>query len=319
MLKRGLTIFTVCLLLCCAGCGQTPDNGDFSSGIVSGDLASGGGATGAASQEDVSSQAGQSGTLSETPSETSSETPSQPDTGNTNGEQSSKQEEQSSSSQAPAPTQGPLKLTFYGSGQGGYEKVGAVGSAPSFARIYYRVSELYEDSTDILHGTVKSTENFDETGVGNTLYQFEITKTYKGDLQPGQTISVMTSGGYVRVSKMIEVFDNEFRFSDLTEAQKQNGVYEDFFMGVPIPEAGEEYVLFLASTKDDDPQPPFPSGIYVEKGTFQARFVKREDGTFSRHVPPYEPEFFKDLDTQETPKQSFTLPELEQEIAACQE
>ncbi len=312
MLKRGLTIFTVCLLLCCTGCGQTPENGDSASGI-----ASGGGATGAASQEDVSSQAGQSETLSETPFKT----PSQPDTGNTDGEQSpasSDQEEQNPSSQAPAPTQGPLKLTFYGSGQGGYEKVGEVGSTADFARIYYRVPDLYEDSTDILRGTVKSTENFDETGVGQTLYQFEITKTYKGDLKPGQTISILARGGYLRVSKMIEVFDNEFRFSDLTEEQKQNGVYEDFFMGIPIPKVGEEYVLFLASTKDD-PQPPFPPGIYGEIGTFQARFVKREDGTFSRHIPPYEPEFFRDSDAQETPKQSFTLAELEQEIAACQE
>lgn len=161
-------------------------------------------------------------------------------------------------------------------------------SAFSFEKIYKNKDELYNDATNIVYGTVRDISYFDETGVAMILYDFEIEEVYKGSLNKNDMISILTDGGYVRVSKYVELY-GKTRFSNYTDAQIKKAVIAYDNMGMPTPEAGDKYLLFLSAPIDDEP--PFPNGAYVEKGGFMGRYVEQEDG-FVRYKPQNEPEFY---------------------------
>ena len=188
-----------------------------------------------------------------------------------------------------------------------------VGTADSV--VYHNIAEVYEKSTYILYGTAQNIGYWDETGTGQTLYDFVIEKSYKGTLQPGDKITILSPGGYYRLSKFIELNGKE-RFPDLTEEEIENTVYKKTYMGAPLVENGEKYVVFLDYSEGI---PPFPDGVYDEVGAFQGRFYYKDAETLMRYTPENEPNFYQDSETRSTAKQEFTLPELEAEIAACVE
>ena len=196
----------------------------------------------------------------------------------------------------------------------GYRVIGEVkGSADM--EIYNNVAELYEKSTYIVYGSIEEIGYWDESGTGFTLCDFVIEKSYKGNLEPGDKISVLAAGGYYRLSKFIELHGRE-RFPDLTEEEIQSSLYKTTVMGAPLVEKGEKYLFFLGQISDE---PPFPNGIYAEVGSFMGRFYYKDEDTLTRYTPENEPEFYYDDKTRSIPKQEFPLPELEAEIAACAE
>lgn len=160
--------------------------------------------------------------------------------------------------------------------------------SPSFSKLYKDQSELYEVATNVVYGTVKDTAYFDESGAAHILYDFAIDEVYKGSLNEGDVISVLTLGGYVRLSKYIEVYGNT-RFEDYTDEQINATVMESDNMGIPTPEVGDKYLLFLSDPIADEA--PFPNGAYVEKGSFMGRYAEQGD-EFVRYKPESEPDFY---------------------------
>ena len=154
---------------------------------------------------------------------------------------------------------------------------------------------------------------WDETGVGFTLHDFVVQKIYKGNMEPGDKISVLASGGYCRLSKLMDL-RGERADSSYTEEEIRTTVYKSTDMGEPLVEQGEKYVLFLGEITDS---PPFPEGAYSEVGGFQGRFYYKDEDTLTRYTPENEPWFYYDDKTGSVPKRKCTLPELEAEIAAC--
>lgn len=179
--------------------------------------------------------------------------------------------------------------------------------------VYHNVAEVYEQAPYIVYGTAENIGYWDESGAAHTLYDFVVEKSYKGSIRPGDKITILSPGGYYRLSKFIELNGKE-RFPDLTEEEIQNTVYKKTYMGAPFVESGEKYVLFLAYNEGI---PPFPDGVYDEVGAFQGRFYYKDEDTLTRYTPENEPWFYYDDKTGNIPKQEFTLPELEAEIAVC--
>ncbi len=161
-------------------------------------------------------------------------------------------------------------------------------SSPDFSKIYSNVEELYPDSENIVCGTVKEISYFDNSGVGNTIYTFAVENVYKGNLEENDLISVLTAGGYARLSKHIEVF-GKGKFSSYTAEQINNTVLKTDFMGSSELKVGDEYMIFLSAPINNEP--PFPDGVYTEIGAFMGRYV-RTNNKFSRYVPEDEPNFY---------------------------
>lgn len=208
-------------------------------------------------------------------------------------------------------TQGPLKLSFYGAGTGGYELVQTRNSIPSIEPLP-TVDSLCAKSDQIVYGTVTEVTNYDALGTGSSLYQFRVETSYKGDLKAGQTISVVTVGGYIRVSKLMEL--ENASYSHLSQSQQKNGVYLDTLYGAPLPQKGDACMLFLCYPQRSS-ESPWPKDAYQQTGAFQGRFLLRADGTLTRYVPKDEPTFYPEGNADIT----FTRFALEQAIVNCKE
>ena len=63
-----------------------------------------------------------------------------------------------------------------------YSKVLEAPSETYFEKIYNNIDDLYNEADNVVYGTVKSVEYFDETGVALTYFNFIIEKVYKGEL-----------------------------------------------------------------------------------------------------------------------------------------
>lgn len=139
----------------------------------------------------------------------------------------------------------------------------------------------------MVYGTVKEKSYFDESGSANTIYTFAVEKVYKGSLAENDLISVITIGGYMRLSKRVEIY-GKGKFEDYTDEQINNTLLKESF-GVPEPEIGDKYLLFL-----DEPinnEPPFPDGVYSELGSFMGRYVQNGND-FERLTPANDTEFY---------------------------
>lgn len=158
-----------------------------------------------------------------------------------------------------------------------------------FGMVYNTKEELYADAVNVVYGTVKEKSYFDESGFPHTIYNFAIEKVYKGSLAENDLISVMAVGGYMRLSKRVELY-GKGKFEDYTDEQINNTLLRQG-LGVPEPEIGDKYLLFL-----DEPinnEPPFPDGVYSELGSFMGRYVQ-EGKNFVRLTPENEPNFYTD-------------------------
>lgn len=170
-----------------------------------------------------------------------------------------------------------------------YNNISNVVEVIDFSEIYNTKEELYANAVNVVYGTVKEKSYFDESGSAHTIYTFAVEKVYKGSLSENDLISVMTIGGCVRLSKRIELYGNS-GFEDYTDEQINNTLLKESF-GVPEPEIGDKYLLFL-----DEPinnEPPFPDGVYSELGSFMGRYVQ-EGKNFVRLTPENEPNFYTD-------------------------
>lgn len=164
----------------------------------------------------------------------------------------------------------------------------SVSSVADFEKIYKTKEELYDASQNVVYGTVKELSYFDESGAAHILCTFAVEEVYKGSLAENDLISVLTAGGYVRLSKRIEIY-GKGKFENYTEKQINNTVIKSDNMGMPTPEVGDKYLLFLSAPIDNEP--PFPDGVYCAMGDFMGSYVQQGD-EFVRYKPASEPDFY---------------------------
>ena len=56
----------------------------------------------------------------------------------------------------------------------GLKVIGNINGSPDMERVYYTVQDLYDNSNDILYGTIDNLGYWDESGTGHTLYDFVV-------------------------------------------------------------------------------------------------------------------------------------------------
>ena len=171
-----------------------------------------------------------------------------------------------------------------------FSNIISVSMATDFEKIYKTKEELYDASQNIVYGTVKELSYFDESGAAHVLCDFEVEKVYKGSLAENDLISVLTAGGYVRLSKRIEIY-GKGKFENYTEKQINNTIIKSDNTGVPTPKVGEKCLLFLSAPINNEP--PFPNGAYGVMGDFMGRYTQQGD-ELVRYKPVDEPDFYGD-------------------------
>lgn len=137
------------------------------------------------------------------------------------------------------------------------EKVMEVNATADFGVSYRDISELCEAAAvkNIVYGTVQEVGFYEGYPSGQTLYNFLVEKSFAGELQAGDKISVLASGGYLSLGRYIETYGGE-RFEDMTEQEIENTVLKQTCMGAPFAKTGEKYLLFLSKEKtQEDAQP----------------------------------------------------------------
>lgn len=191
----------------------------------------------------------------------------------------------------------------------GYSNKIQTTSDGDFEVIYKNINELWEAAPNVVYGVVKEVTNFDESGTALVVYDFEVITSYKGELEKATLISVIGNGNYMRLSKYIEL-SGEGRFSDLSEEEIENTLLEDSFMGAPVAEVGDEFVLFLSNPIQE--QNPFPAGAYCEVGGFMGKYFDAGNDEWTRHVPEDEPNFYAGASlTRSAPSDIYSFDELD--------
>lgn len=168
-------------------------------------------------------------------------------------------------------------------------------SSLDFEKIYENMEQLNADAPNIVYGTVKEVKNFDESGSAMTCYNLLVEKSYKGNLNENDMVSILAIGGYVRLEKYIEVF-GDGKFSDYSSKERQTTVIEENPMDVPVPQVGDKYLVFLSEPIKNEA--PFPDGTYSEVGSFMGRYYDNDksrnlsEHQLARYAPTDEPNFY---------------------------
>ncbi|MCF0121031.1 MAG: hypothetical protein HUJ65_05275, partial [Oscillospiraceae bacterium] len=144
---------------------------------------------------------------------------------------------------------------------------------------YLSSESMIEPSGYIVHGSVVNiTYTYDS---GNAIMFYDVLldevwwdRAHEGDsaLAAGDKITVFQSGGYIPG----DVF-SEYR-GGRPEVPADSLVMQTI-MGIPFPENGAEYVLFL----QDSPEPKY-DGVFMVTGVYQGRYEVK-NGTVSRYCP----------------------------------
>ena len=174
-----------------------------------------------------------------------------------------------------------------------------VSSSLDFEKIYNNIDELYNNSINVIYGTVRKVEYIDDSGAALTCYDFVVERSYKGELQENDMITVLATGGYVRLQKFIEVF-GDGKFKDFSETKRSQTVLKENPMGAPLPKVDDKYLVFLSNPIKNEA--PFPDGAYVERGSFMGRYYYEGD-KLVRYKPADEPDFYSDTNDRYTLKE----------------
>ena len=184
------------------------------------------------------------------------------------------------------------------------------------------VQELNGKATHIVYGMVDKAGFLDDSASGpqyaGTVYDFIVWKSYKGGLQPGDKITVDAPGGCQKLREMVDnIPEMKEKYADLTAEEIDNTLLASLRLNIPLAEAGDVCVLFLSNRNYENEDEPFD--YYREVDVPRSCYVKGNDGKFKRLVPLDNPNYFdRDPIQGKFTKISFTLDEIEAEIAACQ-
>ena len=84
----------------------------------------------------------------------------------------------------------------------------------------------------------------DDEAAPRTIYTFAVFETLKGDIAENSLISISESNGYVRMATVVEVY-GVIPYEGITDDEIENGVVLQSLGGAPLPEAGDQCVIFF--------------------------------------------------------------------------
>jgi hypothetical protein len=150
-----------------------------------------------------------------------------------------------------------------------------------FGTIYFDAGDLSEDAKDIVVGEVLATYYTDVDAGGMIFYDFKLSEVLRGDLGAGDTITVVSYGGYIRGSVYVQVHGDKEFDQPLTE--------DDLILsssGVPLPIVGDRYVLFMLGCDNSR----YAAGAYGVCGDFMGRYFL--DGESVKRYAPVDAPYF---------------------------
>ncbi len=189
--------------------------------------------------------------------------------------------------------------------------------AVDFGIIYPDLRSVYNKAANVVVGEVMDVQYTDDEAIPRTIYAFAVSETLKGYIKENSLISVSESNGYVRVSAVIDAFGMA-PYENITDEEIENGVVLQSLGGAPLPETGEQYIVFLGEQKQEGRI----SGAYAVIGNFMGKYILDQDtGLYSRFCPSENPELYTTHDPvtsaviQEEP---MSLSEIREKISSYQ-
>jgi hypothetical protein len=151
----------------------------------------------------------------------------------------------------------------------------------------------YKNSDAIAYGEVLSVENYDEESVGQTIYTFRVDKALKGELKPGDVITVMTKNGYCRLSTEIKNNGRKEFMKDWTDEYIEKTVIE-YSDGSPQIKVGDVFLSYFIHDFEYEGSPR-PKGLWLDMA-FEGRFAKNSKGKFGRYIPEEDPNVYDKIE-----------------------
>lgn len=188
-------------------------------------------------------------------------------------------------------------------------------AAADFAVIYPDLESIYDGASNVVVGDVTNIQYTDDEAIPRTIYSFAVTETLKGDIEESSLISISESNGYVRMSTFVETFGTA-HFEDITDEEIANGIILQSLGGAPLPEVGEQYIVFLGEQKREGRI----CGAYAVMGNFMGRYVLDQDtNLYSRFCPNEDPELYTIYDSVTraiVKEEPMSLSEIKEEISS---
>lgn len=158
----------------------------------------------------------------------------------------------------------------------------------------------------------------DDEAAPRTIYTFAVFETLKGDIAENSLISISESNGYVRMATVVEVY-GVIPYEGITDDEIENGVVLQSLGGAPLPEAGDQCVIFFGGGQKQEGR---IAGAYAVIGNFMGKYVLDQDtNLYLRFCPSEKPDLYTVYDPvtkvaiQEEP---MSLPAIREEILSYQ-
>lgn len=150
---------------------------------------------------------------------------------------------------------------------------------------YYcaNVNEMIEQCTDVVKAKVNTVQYIhDEYGTPYTVFDIQVLKSYKGDLNEGDTISVAISDGYVNMYDYVTLGNLEHRYTSVpVKEQKKRLVEIKGYFDEPYPAVGDIEFLPLLDPDLDGRVNPIP-GAYWPINGMETVYKLDENNKFTR-------------------------------------
>ncbi len=150
---------------------------------------------------------------------------------------------------------------------------------------YYcaNVNEMIEQCTDVVKAKVNTVQYIhDEYGTPYTVFDIQVLKSYKGDLNEGDTISVAISDGYVNMYDYVTLGNLEHRYTSIpVKEQKKRLVEIKGYFDEPYPAVGDIDILPLLEPGFDNRTNPVP-GAYWPINDAETIYKTDKNGKYTR-------------------------------------
>jgi hypothetical protein len=143
-----------------------------------------------------------------------------------------------------------------------------------FAVVYSSVSQLTKAADVVVRGQVTAVSYFEFNTAAYTRVTFKVSKCLKGDIAPGDQITIAEVGG---VTTMAAVNGDKFGAPTAADAATKVSVQLD---GAPLSQVGDDCLYFLGTGSIG----VVPGTYHVPLGAFQGRFAI-DSGVAKRFVP----------------------------------
>jgi hypothetical protein len=183
-----------------------------------------------------------------------------------------------------------IEVAAYDIDEAAVTPAGSIFSQSSRPYACQTVSQLDAYSVAVVEATIINREFFAFSGIAYTKLDIFINTSIKGEFVPGDTLSIIQSGGYVSIADMVAARNNGLRFTEVPEDQWATTYFVESADGNDFPEVGEQYVYFLHIVTLGDE-------MYWPLNEAEGTFKLDEDGRYARnnpfkgYVPNHELEF----------------------------